>query len=568
MNNLQKKKVFYGHKKKAAVISIALNILLTFFKFVLYFFSGSIAILAEAWHSFSDIATSFAVFFAINKKDSAKEKIQKRCKLLFSFKGPEYATSFFIGILMLFVSLSVLRQVFLMQAKIIRNPLFSGICFIFFSLGSYIVYSFETNIGRKENSIALISDGMHSRADMVAALFTGFSLILYRFGLNIDRLVAIIIGLSILSFSIETIINSLFAAKESHVYQYRTINTINILLEVHNWKKIFSYFEGKLHLKVSSFLHVYRRTIIFSSLLLILVLYFSTSFYTVKPSQQAIIERLGRVINEGSPISSGLHIKLPWPFDSAIKIDSRLIREISVGNIFDKGSYALIWTKEHGAEEAFLSADNFLFYPYIVLHYKIKDIFAYRYHNEDPQRLLDNVAHDVITKIFVTKTFYESIILYRKQLGVELLQRLQSKLDKINSGLEIVSVNMKDIHPPISIASFFEEVIAAYQEKETIINQAYAYQFESLPQARSEAEKQVKEAESYVFDKIKKAEGEGKRFSLRLMAYDHFPSILNKWMYYNYLGQALQECQKIIIDPAAGVPEYFFGMEDEFPYLR
>jgi len=321
-------------------------------------------------------------------------------------------------------------------------------------------------------------------------------------------------------------------------------------------------FKTIIHLKISPFLHVYRHTVIFGSLLLILILYFSTSFYMVKPHQQAIIERLGRVVNQGSPISPGLHIKLPWPFDSAIKIDSRLIRKINVGNITDEGSYALIWTKEHGTEEAFLSADNSFFYPYVVLHYRIKDIFAYRYHNEDPQRLLDNIAHDVMSKIFAGKEFYDIVTLYRKQLVDELVQGLQSKLDKMSSGLEIVSANLKDIHPPIFIADSFEEVIAAYQEKEMIINQAYAYQFESLPQARSEAEKQAKEAESYVFDKIKKAEGEGKRFSLQLMAYDHSPSLLNQWMYYDSLRQALQENRKIIVDPNCGIPELWMNFFD------
>ena len=569
MNNLQKKNTFYGPKKKAAIISIALNILLTFLKFVTYFFTGSITILAEAWHSFSDIVTSFAIYFAISKDLADKKAVNTyhdsnilRIKSFFPFKKMEYTISFFIGIFMLFVSFSIFRKALLVEALIIRNSLLSGLCFILFSLGSYIVYHFETRIGRKEKSVALISDGMHSRADMVAALFTGFSLILYHLGLNIDRFAAIIIALFIFSFSLETIINTVFGAKKhnrSNIFQYRTIDMINFLLEVRNWGKISSYFKTKLHLKRSPFLSTYRRTLIFIFLLLILILYFSTSFYMVEPPQQAIIERLGRVVNKDSPVAPGLHIKLPWPFDSAIKIDSRLIRKINVGNISDEGSYALLWSKEHGTEEAFLSADNFLFYPYIVLDYRVKDIFAYQYHNEDPQRLLDNVAYDVMTKIFAGKEFYEIAVFYREQLVDELVQRIQSKLDKMSSGLEIVNANLKDIHPPIFIADSFEEVIAAYQEKEMIINQAYAYQFESLPQARSEAEIQVKEAESYVFDKIKKAEGEGKHFSLQLMAYDHFPSIFNQLMYYDRIGQVLQESRKIIIDPTCGVPELWMN---------
>jgi len=326
------------------------------------------------------------------------------------------------------------------------------------------------------------------------------------------------------------------------------------------------YFENKLHFNISPFLHRYRRALIFGFLFLVFVLYFSTSFYMVKAPQEAIIERLGRAINKNNPVSPGLHLKLPWPVDSVIKIDSRLIRQLSVGNIVDEGSYALIWTKEHGTEEAFLSADNAFFYPYVVLHYRIKDIFDYRYHNENPQMLLDNVAHDVMAKIFADKEFYNIVTLYRKQLVNELVQKLQAKLDMLSSGLEIVSVNLKDIHPPIFIASSFEGVIAAYQEKKMIINQAYAYQFESLPQARSEAEKQIKEAECYVFDKTKKAEGEGERFDLQLMAYEHSPSLLNQWMYYDYIRKALQGNRKIIIDPTCGIPELWMNFY-EIPVL-
>ena len=211
-------------KKKAASISIGLNILLTVLKFFIYSFTGSITILAEAWHSFSDIATSFAVYFAISEDLTQKDNSShffnsntSRVRRFFPFMRMEYAISFCIGIFMLFVSLSIFRKALFIPAVIVRNPLISGLFFILFSLGSYVVYDFETGIGRKENSVALVSDGMHSRADMVASLFGGFSLILYHFGLNIDRFAAIVIALFIFSFSLETITNTLFGVKKENI---------------------------------------------------------------------------------------------------------------------------------------------------------------------------------------------------------------------------------------------------------------------------------------------------------------------------------------------------------------
>jgi len=38
----------------------------------------------------------------------------------------------------------------------------------------------------------------------------------------------------------------------------------------------------------------------------------------------------------------------------------------------------------------------------------------------------------------------------------------------MKSGIEILSVNFKDIHPPIAVADSFEKVIAGHQEKQKI----------------------------------------------------------------------------------------------------
>ena len=56
-------------KTKAALTTLSLNVLLTALKFLLFFFSGSLAVLAEAWHSFSDIATSFLVLLAVHREE-------------------------------------------------------------------------------------------------------------------------------------------------------------------------------------------------------------------------------------------------------------------------------------------------------------------------------------------------------------------------------------------------------------------------------------------------------------------------------------------------------------------
>ena len=182
-------------KERTAGISILANVVLTILKFIAFSFTGSIAVLAEAWHSFSDITTSIMVFISVREKPLPL--LRKKHKEENNFFRIEYVISFLIGLLLFFVSVGLMFKAITRRADIIENPVIVGIFFIIFAISSYFIYHFETSVGKKENSVGLIADGMHSKADMLNSLLIGFSLIIYRMGFNIDIIVAFIIALFI-----------------------------------------------------------------------------------------------------------------------------------------------------------------------------------------------------------------------------------------------------------------------------------------------------------------------------------------------------------------------------------
>lgn len=67
---------FVDVREKTAALATALNVFLTAVKFALYSLTGSLAILAEAWHSFSDIATSALTFVAVRRTVAGEPKGQ------------------------------------------------------------------------------------------------------------------------------------------------------------------------------------------------------------------------------------------------------------------------------------------------------------------------------------------------------------------------------------------------------------------------------------------------------------------------------------------------------------
>ena len=164
-------------KEKTAAISLLANVVLTILKFAAFLFTGSMAILAEAWHSFSDITTSALVLVSVRKKPAVPQQEEKGKSKL---PALEYEISLAIGLFMLFVSIVLLSKLITRQAPEIQNPLFSGIVFLLFAASSHLVYRYEVSVGQRENSIGLIADGMHSKSDMINSLLIGFTLIIYK----------------------------------------------------------------------------------------------------------------------------------------------------------------------------------------------------------------------------------------------------------------------------------------------------------------------------------------------------------------------------------------------------
>jgi len=558
-------------KEKTAGISILANVVLTILKFIAFFFTGSIAVLAEAWHSFSDIMTSIMVLISVREKPLPL--LGKKHKEENKFVRLEYVISFLIGLLLFFISIALMFKAIKRPPSIIENPVIVGIFFIIFAISSYVVYHFETSVGKKENSVGLIADGMHSKADMVNSLLIGFSLIIYRMGLNIDVIVAFVIALFILSFSVETIVNTIRAyekREEKYTFKYKSITVISLLFDKDSWDGFIQYLNKKFVSKIpfasvlGKLMNGFYKTARYGFALLLLCLaffYLSTCFYKIGPSQEGILERFGKSVSYGQAVQPGIHFKFPWPIDRIIKVDSKTIIAMNIGNITDESSFALLWTKEHGTETPFISGDNNFFYPYLVIHYRIKDVFKYKYGHIDSDMLADNIASRVISNVFAKKDFYQIVTTYREQFELDITEMIQERLDTIDSGIEIININMKDIHPPIFISSSFEEVVAAYQKKEQLINEALGYRNNSIPNARGRSEKIIREAESYVISATEKSTGQASRFLMQLEGYQKSQGIIRKKMYYDFVKDSFSENRKIIVDPCSGFPDVFLNFD-------
>jgi len=600
-------------RTRTALVTLLLNTALTVLKFIAFAFTGSLAILAEAWHSFGDIATSATALLSVRQQarrdsrddestdepaedeptegeieaaddgtaeadaadKSRRRSIWQRAPLrqvraaaapVGRFFGriwalqPEQKAALIIGLFLAAIGIALLRKVVTSEATEVARPLVAGIVFLVFSVASYAVSRFELGVGKAEGSPALVADGLHARADAVATLLTGGSLILYYFGINIDRLMAGVLGLVILSFAAETLVNLLVGAlrgEERYVLRHRTTDVIGALLDPRLLGRAWGKLGGRLSRGGPLARGVGRvlRAAPWVLGALAVLLYGSTCLYTVAPHEQAVVERLGRVASPDSPTGPGLHLKAPWPIDQVFRVESRRVRTLAAGNQTRDATVPMIWTRQHGTDEVFVSGDNNFFYPYIAVHYRVNDVYAYRYAVAEPDRVLEDIALRVMTSLFAQHSFYEAALEERAGLAAEIHGAIQREADEASLGLEIVDVVVNDIHPPRDAARSFEEVVAAMQDHQTLVNEAQGYRNQQIPEARSTAVRRVAEAHAYVADNKIRSEGDATRFKLRRSAYARGRAVTRQRLYLEAMVSALKGRRKVLISPDAGQPD-------------
>lgn len=561
-----------GHsfRVKMAALVTGINAVLTVIKFILYFFSGSLAILAEAWHSFSDIATSLLVFIALLKD----RKLSSPEDTVPDGKGGKNRTesiiSLGIGVMLTIVACSLIYKFITAESQPIENSLVSGLIFLVFSFISYFVYRFETQVGEDVKSIGLISDGMHSRADMVASLVTGFALMLYTVGLNLDRWVSLLIALFVLAFAIETITNvvvDFFRGEKDTFHRYRFSRIFFVLFDKRAFYEISqsvrSFLEKRFNF--AGLTKVVQRTLLILLPAAVIVVLLSSVFFTVGVNEKAVIERFGRPVGLNKPIEPGLHIKWPWPVDRVVKVDASTIKSMNIGNIASDGSLAMLWTKSHGTEETFLTGDNNFFYPYIVVHYKIKEVFQYLYKNLDPEKALNETAHQIATHLFSRQKFYDIASTNREKLERDMYEILSARLDELETGIEVISVHFKDVHPPISVADSFEKVIAGYQDKQRIINDALGYQYKTIPASRGKATRETEAAKGYITERVNAAEGDSSRFIMSMPGSKLEKEVATTHIRLETIKEALKNKKNIVIDPEVGTADIWMGFDALIP---
>jgi len=177
--------------RKVAWYSLIVNIMLVIVKLYLSWLSGSLALQADAIHSFIDVLASVALLAGIWLSGL------KSSNYPYGLYKIENLVSVIIAFLVFLTAWEIFTEAISGESSAVT---FSGwVLFAVAALVSvpYLLGTYEVKMGKKYNSPGLIADGKQHRVDVLSTSVVFFALFAQYFGIPVDSIAAVIVALFI-----------------------------------------------------------------------------------------------------------------------------------------------------------------------------------------------------------------------------------------------------------------------------------------------------------------------------------------------------------------------------------
>jgi membrane protease subunit HflK len=282
-------------------------------------------------------------------------------------------------------------------------------------------------------------------------------------------------------------------------------------------------------------------------LIAVIIILLSSSFYTIGVNEVGVIQRFGRYVRTTSP---GLNFKLPWGIEKLTKVKVRLVYKEEFGLRTIRADVRTQYARASAYlnESLMLTGDlNVAVVPWIV-QYRIKDPYKYLFKVRNVNSTLRDLAESTMRLVVGDRSINE-VISKREEIADQAKVLLQKELDEAETGLNVVTIEMKKTNVPEPVQPSFNEVNQAVQEKERMIYQAREEYNKAIPAAKGDAEKTIKSAEGYALDRINRAKGDAARFLALYTEYSKAKDVTRRRMYLETLKDLFPRLgSKYIID--------------------
>ncbi|MEK6371987.1 MAG: FtsH protease activity modulator HflK [Acidobacteriota bacterium] len=293
--------------------------------------------------------------------------------------------------------------------------------------------------------------------------------------------------------------------------------------------------------------HVPGRIIVRVLLILAAVVFLFTTWFTVEPEEAGIVLRFGRFARQ---VASGLHMKLPYPLETVLKvpIERQLKEEFGFRTI--EAAIRTTYSKEDlSGESLMLTGDLNVAVVEWTAQFRVREPYKYLFKVRNVRKTFRDMNETVMREVVGDRSVNEVLTVGRQEIAAEVEHRLQALCDQYENGIKVEQIVLQDVNPPDAVKPSFNEVNQAQQEREKLINQARADYNQIIPRAKGQAQQTIEQAEGFATDRVNRARGDAELFTQVHAAYQRAPEVTRRRMYLETMSEIYPKVtRKIVID--------------------
>ena len=261
----------------------------------------------------------------------------------------------------------------------------------------------------------------------------------------------------------------------------------------------------------------------------LVLLWVGAGIYQVEQAERSVVLRLGKFQEIKGP---GLRWNPPI---------------IDAWEIVD-----VVRVRPHRHDALMLTKDENIVDVTVSIQYQIADPQKYVLDIRDADASLVQATESALRHVVGGSIMDDVLTTGRELIAQEVKTRLQRYLNKYNTGLEVVIVNIEDSSPPNQVQEAFDDVIKAREDEVRARNEAETYANGLVPEARGQAQRMLQDAEAYKEQVISEAEGDATRFNLLLSEYQKAPDVTRNRLYLDSIQGVMSNSTKVMIDVEGG----------------
>ena len=184
----------------------------------------------------------------------------------------------------------------------------------------------------------------------------------------------------------------------------------------------------------------------------------------------------------------------------------------------------------------------------VIVQYRITDPVKFLFNVRNPHTTVRITAEAAIRQVVGSKPIDEVLTTGKGVIQQETMQALQAVLNRYESGLTVVAIQLQDVTPPKEVSQAFKDVASAREDKNRLINESQGYRNKVIPEARGRVAEIIERATAYRETKILQARGDAERFLSNLAEYKKAPEITRTRLHLEMVKEIMPSVEKIILN--------------------